>query len=113
MYEGSIQYTACLQIARTSDAQMLQEQLLDLQRTAFYARYGDMLAEACRRLRNEAETKKVDGWQALQKDYWTEIDKKLQKEKQAYKQVLKGESAHDFFLFFIIILHRAILAMAS
>jgi hypothetical protein len=95
MYEGSIQYTACLQITRTSDAQMLQEQLLDLQRTAFYARYGDMLAEACRQLRNEAETKKVDGWQALQKDYWTEIDKKLQREKQAYEQVLKGENAHD------------------
>ena len=48
MYERSIRYTACLQ-----DAQMLREQLLNLQRTAFYARYGDMFAEVCRQLRNE------------------------------------------------------------
>jgi len=95
MYEGYIQYTACLQITRTSDAQMLQDQLLNLQRTAFHARYGDMLAEVCRQLRKEAEIKKVDGWRELQKEYWTEIDKKLQREKQAYERVLKGERAHD------------------
>jgi hypothetical protein len=95
MYEGSIQYTACLQITRTSDAQTLQDQLLTLQRTAFYARYGDMLAEVCRQVKKEAEIKKVDGWQELQKDYWTEINKKLEREKQAYERVLKGEKAHD------------------
>ena len=95
MYEGSIRYTACLLVTRTSDAQTLQDQLLNLQRTAFYARYGDMLAEACRQLKKEAEIKKVDGWQALQKEYWTEIDKKLQREEHAYAQVLKGENVHD------------------
>ena len=41
-------------------------------KTAFYACYGDMLSEACRQLRREAEIKKVDGWQTLQRDYWTE-----------------------------------------
>ncbi|KAI9784456.1 MAG: hypothetical protein M1839_002112 [Geoglossum umbratile] len=94
MYDGHIQYTACLQIPRTSDAQTLQEQLLNLQRTAFYARYGDMFAEACHRLKREAEINKVDGWGTLQKSYWTDIDKKLLEEKEAYSRVLKGEMAH-------------------
>jgi hypothetical protein len=94
MYEQSIQYTACLQITRTSDAQTLQEQLINLQRRAFYARYGDMLAEACWQLKKEAEIKKVEGWQTLQNDYWTEIDKKLAKKAPAYDQVLKGQKTH-------------------
>ncbi|KAI9769444.1 MAG: hypothetical protein M1839_003658 [Geoglossum umbratile] len=94
MYDGYIQYTACLQITRTSDAQTLQEQLLALQRTAFYSRYGDMFAEACRRLKREAEIKKVDGWGTLQMSYWTDIGKTLLEEKEAYGRVLKGEMAH-------------------
>jgi hypothetical protein len=94
MYERSIYYTACLKMARTSDEQMLQEKLLDLQRTAFYARYGDMFTEACRQLKKEAEIQKVDGWEFL-KGYWTEIDTTLQKETEAYKRVPKGEQVHD------------------
>jgi hypothetical protein len=54
-----------------------------------------MFAQVCQQLRREAEIKKIDGWQELQKEYWTEIDKKLQREKQAYERVLKGEKAHD------------------
>ncbi|KAI9761716.1 MAG: hypothetical protein M1840_001720 [Geoglossum simile] len=65
-----------------------------LQRTAFYARYGDMFAEVCRRLKREAEINRVDGWKSLQKSYWAGIDKKLQTEKEAYSRVLKGEMAH-------------------
>jgi hypothetical protein len=49
----------------TSDAQMLQEKLLNPQRTAFYTHYGDILAGACQQLRDGAEMKKVDGWQTL------------------------------------------------
>jgi hypothetical protein len=49
-----------------TNAAMLQKQLLNLQRTAFYTRYEDMLIEACRQLRNEAEIKQVDGWQTMQ-----------------------------------------------
>lgn len=54
-----------------------------------------MLAESCRQLRKEADIKKVDSLQVLQKDYWTEIENKLQKEEQAYEQVQKGERAHN------------------
>ena len=55
MYEQSIQFTSCLKATRSADAQMLQDQLLNLQRTSFYARYGDIFATACRKLRKEAE----------------------------------------------------------
>jgi hypothetical protein len=94
-YEQSVQYTACLNITRTMDAQKLQDEIVRLQRTALYARYGDVLAVACRQLRNEAEAKKVEGWELLQKDYWTDIDARLGKEKEAYVKVLKGQMFHD------------------
>jgi hypothetical protein len=40
-YEQSIQYVACLNVTHTLDAQTLQDEILSLQRTSFYARYGD------------------------------------------------------------------------
>jgi hypothetical protein len=46
-YEQSIQYVACLNITRTLDAQTLQDEILSLQRTSFYARYGDYIARTC------------------------------------------------------------------
>ena len=95
MYEQSLQFTSCLQVTRSADAQMLQDEIINLQRTAFYARYGDIFAIACRKLKNEAEACKVAGWQTLQKEYWTEIDRKLLREKPAYDQVLKGANAHS------------------
>lgn len=91
MYEQSMQFTACLKVTRSPDAQTLQDELLKLQRTAFYARYGDLFAVACRQLKHEAEAKKVEGWQSLHYKYWTEIDQKIQKEKAAFQKVLKGE----------------------
>lgn len=57
-YEQSFQFVAYLRVTRTSDAQKLQEEIVNLQWTTFYARYGDMLAEACRQLKKEAEAKK-------------------------------------------------------
>lgn len=95
MYDRSLSYTACLRITRTSDAQELQDQLVNLQRTAFYARYGDMFAHVCRQLKNEAEIHKVLGWRTLQKKYWTEICQTLLDEKDAYERLHKGENCAD------------------
>lgn len=95
IFEQSLQFTSCLQATRSADAQMLQDELINLQRTAFYARYGDIFAMACRKLKNEAEACKVAGWQTLQKECWTEIDRKLLREKPAYDQVLKRADAHS------------------
>ena len=88
-------FTACLKVTRSPDAQILQDELLKLQRTAFYARYGDLFAVACRQLKHEAEAKKVESWQSLHYKYWTEIDQKIQKEEAAFQKVLKGENLHD------------------
>lgn len=67
MYEQSIQFTSSLQATRSADAQMLQEEIINLQITSFYARYGDIFGMACRKLNNDAEACKFAGWQALQK----------------------------------------------
>lgn len=94
-YEQSIQYHACLNITHTSDAQRLQEEILNLQRTTFYARYGDYLAESCRQLKCEAEARKVEGWQRLSKSYWSEVSRNLDEEQNAYEEVLRGKRLHD------------------
>ena len=57
-YEQSMQYTACLVATRSSDAQELQDQLVMLRKAAFYTRYGDIFAEACTKLKTQAEAKK-------------------------------------------------------
>lgn len=94
MYEQSIQFTSCLHATRSADAQTLQDEIVNLQRTSFYARYGDFFAITCRKLKQEAEARKVAGWEALQNGYWTEIDRKLELERPAYERVLKGADAH-------------------
>jgi hypothetical protein len=95
IYERSIQFTACLRTTRTADAQSLQDELVKLQRLAFYARYGDILAAACRELKREAEAKKVEGWRTLNKKYWTDVHKTLADEKAVYEKVLNGEPLYD------------------
>lgn len=95
MYEQSIQFTSCLKATRSTDAQMHQDQLLNLQRTSSYASYGDIFATACLKLRKEAEACEVAGWQTLQKGYWTDVNRKLVIERPAYERVLKGGNAHE------------------
>ncbi|KAN0073005.1 hypothetical protein V8E54_009119 [Elaphomyces granulatus] len=93
-YEQSIQYVACLNITRTLDAQTLQDEILSLQRTSFYARYGDYMAHTCQELKRAAEAAKVLGWEKLQKSYWTEIGQQLRAEQDAFKRCLDGEMVH-------------------
>ena len=92
-FERSIQYTNALNVTNTKTAQELQDRLVELQKFAFYARYGDMLAEVCNKLKQEAIKRKVDGYQSL-KGFWTEIDDRIQEEKPFYERVLKGENCH-------------------
>lgn len=65
MYKQSMQFTACLKVTRSTDAQTLQDKLLKPQQTVFYARYGDLFVVVCRQLKYEAEAKKVEDWQSL------------------------------------------------
>ena len=50
-FEQSTQYTACTIVTRSSNAQQLQDQLLLLQKTALYARYGGVFAHVCKQLK--------------------------------------------------------------
>lgn len=65
--EKEIQIKACMQATKTNFAQELQEDIPNLQRTAFYGRYGDYFAEICISLRVAAEKGKLAGWQTLSK----------------------------------------------
>lgn len=44
-----------------------EDQFVILRQTTFYARYGNIFAEMCTKLKTQAEAKKLDGWQMLQK----------------------------------------------
>jgi hypothetical protein len=94
MHEEAIQFRSHLHLFETGDAQELQAKLLELMKLQFYARYGDAFADVCNRIRAEAESKKVLGWQTLCGDYWTDINKKLMSEKPAYNEILAGADSH-------------------
>ena len=94
-YEEAIQYRSCLKATTTSSAQELQEKLVELLQILFFARYGDMFAEACKLLRTTAEAKKIQGWQSMSKAYWTEICEKLSKEGKFYADLLKTGKGWD------------------
>lgn len=79
--EQAFQSNLCLETTNTRDAQELQNELVSLLRTQFYARYGEYFAELCKEMRREAEMKKVAGWEKLQKSYWTEIPETIEEEK--------------------------------
>ncbi|OBT80753.1 hypothetical protein VF21_00138 [Pseudogymnoascus sp. 05NY08] len=95
MFEESRKYKPCLSVARSKDEAELAEEIMRLQRTAFYARYGDVFGEACKLLRHEAEAGKVTGWSGLNHRYWTTISKLLVDEKPWYKRLHKGEPVYD------------------
>lgn len=85
----------CLQTTRYADAQMLQDEILNLQRASFCTKYGEILVSVCRRLGNESEARKFASWQALENGYWADVNCKLQDKngKAAYVLVLKGDCA--------------------
>lgn len=86
------EHLATLQTTRSVDAQILQDNILNLHRASFHARYGEIWVTVCRRLGNEAEACKFASWQTSENDYWTDVSRKLEdkNEKAAYDLVLKG-----------------------
>lgn len=88
--EKGIQINACMQATKTNSAQKLQDEILNLQRTAFYGRYGDYFAEICNNLKVAAERGKLAGWQTFSKKYWSGIAKEVEEERPVYKRFCKG-----------------------
>ncbi|EEH40301.2 hypothetical protein PAAG_02356 [Paracoccidioides lutzii Pb01] len=85
-YDQTFYFTPCLRVVRSSDAQVLQDRLIDLQKTTFYTRYANIFAELC------IQMKTVTG--PMHKPYWTEIYGKLLSEKDTYRRLLSGGRAH-------------------
>ena len=90
--EKGIQINACMQITKTNSAQELQEEILNLQRTAFYRRYRDYFAGICKDLKVAGENGKLAGWQTLSKAYWSDIARRVDIERPIYEKHLKGET---------------------
>ncbi|KAG0650530.1 hypothetical protein D0Z07_3420 [Hyphodiscus hymeniophilus] len=95
--EQGIQHNMCMQLTRTKSSQELQDEILNLQRTAFYGRYGDYFAGICNNVKVAAEKGKVEGWDLLSKTYWSDTAKRLDDERPAYERYLRygGEYPHD------------------
>ncbi|MCJ1478199.1 hypothetical protein MMC13_006875 [Lambiella insularis] len=73
----------------------MQEKIIELLQTTFFARYGDTFAEACKVLKTTAEGQKINGWQMLSKAYCTDIGTRLKEEESAYKKFLKTSEGHE------------------
>ena len=70
-------------VTESSEAQEFQDETAKLQRTSFFARYGDVFAETCHNLRLQARKLKAPGWQVLIGRYWSEINKTIVHERSA------------------------------
>jgi hypothetical protein len=84
--EKGMQINAYMRILKTTSAQELQEEILNLQQTAFYGRYGDYFAEICNDLKVAAGKAKVPGWQTLSKAYWSDIARRVDDERPIYEK---------------------------
>ncbi|XMA07480.1 hypothetical protein WAI453_000271 [Rhynchosporium graminicola] len=94
-HEEAVQFRACLNLVRPLNNATLYESIIALQKTAFYARYGDVFAQVCGSIRAEAEARKIHGWEALVKSYWTEIQAKITTERDIWKKAMCGEEELD------------------
>lgn len=66
VFASGLLYTNLVAAARWESGSG-EDQLVIPRQTTFYARYGNIFAEMCTKLKTQAEAKKVDGWQMLQK----------------------------------------------
>ena len=93
-YEGSSAFRGFMTPLNSSTAQELQDKILELKRVEIYTRYEDLLAAPCKTLRVRSEAEKTEGWFNLSKLYWTTIDEKISRERQAYMDVMRGLPTH-------------------
>lgn len=94
-YEDRITFRMSLQTIRSTDAQILQDEILKLQRASFHARYVEVFASMCQRIGKMSAARKFASWQASGNGYCVDVNCKLQdkNEKAAYALVQKGGGA--------------------
>ncbi|KAI1947143.1 hypothetical protein LOZ57_003381 [Ophidiomyces ophidiicola] len=82
----AMQYRKWLRMTGTDSAEKLQDQILALKRSNFYARYGDLFEETCCQLKVLVDEHKVSGRESLSKKYWTEIAQNIKSESSVWDQ---------------------------
>ncbi|OAX80447.1 hypothetical protein ACJ72_05219 [Emergomyces africanus] len=98
-YDQALQDTPCMRVACSSNAQILRDKLINLQKSAFYARYADLFTELC-----ILPSPRIG---AKEGPYWIEIYRKLQSESDAsFRDVFSGGKAQNEWPTYLAI-HRA------
>ena len=92
-YEQSIADSNFMRSLGSSSEQEMQNRVLELKRIEFFPRYGDLLAGPCKQLKIATEGKTHE-WHRISKEYWTEINARINREKVAYQNVLNGKMQH-------------------
>ena len=83
-YKQTIQYRGFMVPLDSPTRQEMQDNILHLKRIEFYARYGNLLANICKKLKSEARAYDTTDWQHLYQ-YWSDINTRIKNEKEAYK----------------------------
>jgi len=94
VFEKSNEYVLCLQQINSKGPDELQEKTLELLTEFIYARYGDLLTSACKLLKCKPQQMDPPGAQLL-RGFWTDIDLKLEKEKEAFAKVRRTGVYHE------------------
>jgi hypothetical protein len=71
--EDSWQHHSAMELSKTKNAQELQDEILSLMKTSFYAKYGDYFAQVCNDLKTTAREQNVKGWKSLHGKYWSNM----------------------------------------
>ena len=84
-----------LKSLNSSSAQKLQDKILELKRTEFSGRYGEILARICNKPRANSGAEKTTGWFYLSRTHWTNIINTIEEGNEAYQAVLNGKNEHS------------------
>ena len=89
-YEADLQYHGFMKLLPPANDQDLIDKILHLKRVEFYARYADILARFCTKLKVAANVNKTPGHRMLMA-YWTKTEKELNDELTSFNAYRRGE----------------------
>ncbi|MCJ1310870.1 hypothetical protein MMC25_004538 [Agyrium rufum] len=94
-YEEAAVHRYCMRETNSTSAEDMLHKLMALLQTSFYVRYGDMMAKACTILKVEAEKRKVPGFEAITKQYYTTLQNQIEIETPAWEKAKRKEASVD------------------
>lgn len=86
-YEKDMQESRWIKSTPDLQTQELHDNLLELRRVQYYARYGDYAQRVAHLVRSKAQTLAIEGWERLSGTFqWSEIAKALKQESAVWKE---------------------------